>query len=286
MTDNATTVAALQLSYGDDMKDNIAKTAHHIERAAKDGAQVVLPSELFQGQYFCTKQDPIWFETAHPAESHPCVVALRPLAKALKIVIPVSIFERAGPEYYNSVVMIGDAGDVMGTYRKTHIPDGVGYQEKYYFKPGNTGFKVWHTRYGAIGVGICWDQWFPEAARAMALQGAEFLFYPTAIGSEPYDAELDSSAAWRRAMQGHAVCNAVPVVAANRVGKENANDAPQDYYGHSFICGQDGDMLQSFGKCEEGALLYCFDRDALRRYRAIWGFFRDRRPNCYADLTR
>lgn len=277
-------VAAIQTSYSHDMQSNIDKTAQYIREAAMQGANVILPSELFQGLYFCTHQEPKWFDFAYPAETHPCVNALRPLAKELGVVIPVSIFEKSGPEYYNSVVMVDDRGEIMGVYRKTHIPDGVGYQEKYYFKPGNTGFKVWDTRFGKIGVGICWDQWFPECARAMALQGAEILLYPTAIGSEPYDAELDSSLPWQRAMQGHAVSNAVPVVAANRIGTENANGAEQSFYGCSFIAGQNGDLLQSFGKTEDGVLVQEFDLDALASYRAQWGFFRDRRPEMYGDL--
>lgn len=279
-----TTVAAIQTSYTDDMKANIDKTIALIKEAARQGANVVLPSELFQGLYFCTEQNEKWFSHAYPAESHPCVLALKPVAKAHGLVIPVSIFEKSGPEYYNSVVMLDDKGDIMGTYRKTHIPDGAGYQEKYYFKPGNTGFKVWDTKFGKIGVGICWDQWFPESARAMALQGADILFYPTAIGSEPYDATLDTSAQWQRAMIGHAVSNAIPVVASNRIGIENANGTEQSFYGHSFIAGQNGDLVQSFGKKEEGVLVQQFDLDAMKKYRTLWGFFRDRRPEMYGDL--
>lgn len=276
-----TTVAAIQTSYGLDINENIDKTVHLIRDAAAQGANVILPSELFQGLYFCTHQDEKWFAHAHPFDTHPCVTALSPIAKELGVVIPVSIFEKAGPEYYNSVVMLDDQGDIMGVYRKMHIPDGVGYQEKYYFKPGNTGFKVWDTRFGKIGVGICWDQWFPEAARSMALMGAEILLYPTAIGSEPYDAELDSSKSWQRAMQGHAVSNAIPVIAANRIGTENANGDDQSFYGCSFIAAQNGDLLQEFGNDEDGILVQQFDLDALATYRAAWGFFRDRRPEMY-----
>lgn len=279
-----TTLAAIQTSYSNDMQANIDKTISYIEEAAKLGANVILPSELFQNLYFCTHQEEKWFAEAHPADTHPCVKALQPIAKKLGVVIPVSIFEKAGPEYYNSVVMLDDQGEIMGIYRKTHIPDGPGYQEKFYFKPGNTGFKVWKTKYGTIGAGICWDQWFPECARSMALQGADFLFYPTAIGSEPYDDSLDTSAIWQRAMQGHAVSNAIPVVASNRNGSENANGATQNFYGHSFIAGQDGALLQSFGKDDDGVLVQSFDLDALDKYRAIWGFFRDRRSDMYGDL--
>lgn len=276
-----TTVAALQASYGPDMQANIDKTIALIEEAAGKGAQVILPSELFQGEYFCTAQEEHWFDMAYPAEAHPCVRQLQPVARALKVVIPVSIFERDGPHTYNSLVMLDHEGNIMGGYRKSHIPDGPGYMEKYYFRPGDTGFKVWQTIYGRIGVGICWDQWFPECARQMMLMGADLLFYPTAIGSEPYDEGLDTSAIWRRAMQGHSVANAVPVIAANRVGRENANGKPQSYYGHSFITDQAGALVESFGSEEEGVLLHSFDLQALLSYRSSWGFFRDRRPDLY-----
>ena len=220
MTKNTLTVAAIQTSYGPDMAANIAKTEDFIREAAGRGAQIILPSELFQGIYFCTRQDPSWFETAYPAAAHPCVLALAKLAKELRVVIPISFFEKDGPHYFNSVAVADTDGEILGVYRKSHIPDGPGYQEKYYFRPGNTGFKAWKTKHGVIGVGICWDQWFPECARAMVLAGADVLFYPTAIGSEPYDSALDTHRRWRRAMQGHAVANAVPVVAANRIGLE------------------------------------------------------------------
>lgn len=274
-------VAAIQTSYTTDMKANIDKTIAFVREAAKQGANVILPSELFQNVYFCTTQNDKWFAEAHPAETHPCVLAMKPVAKSHGIVIPVSIFEKAGPEYYNSVVMLDDKGDIMGVYRKTHIPDGPGYSEKYYFKPGNTGFKVWDTRFGKIGVGICWDQWFPECARSMVLQGADILFYPTAIGSEPYDASVDTSTQWQRAMIGHAVSNAVPVVASNRIGTENANGPEQTFYGHSFIADQRGDIVQSFGKTEEGVLVQSFNLEDIRQFRTLWGFFRDRRPEMY-----
>jgi N-carbamoylputrescine amidase len=279
-----TTVAAIQTSYGHDLHENIAKTVSFITDAAKQGANVILPSELFQGVYFCTHQDDKWFAHAYEFDKHPCVIECQKLAKSLGVVIPVSIFEKVGPEYYNSVVMVDHNGDIMGIYRKTHIPDGVGYQEKYYFKPGNTGFKVWDTKFGKMGVGICWDQWFPECARAMALMGAEILFYPTAIGSEPYDSALDTSAQWQRAMIGHAVSNAIPVVASNRIGTENANGVDQNFYGHSFIADHKGDVVQSYGKTEEGVLIHSFDLDKINHYRSQWGFFRDRRPEMYGDL--
>lgn len=273
-------VAALQASYGEDMAANIAKTERLVRDAAKQGAQVILPSELFQGPYFCTSQEERWFATAHEARTHPCVVALAPVAKELGVVIPVSIFERDGPHYYNSIVIVDADGKQLGIYRKSHIPDGPGYMEKYYFRPGDTGFKVWDTAYGRIGVGICWDQWFPESARAMAVQGAQVLFYPTAIGSEPHDASLDTREPWRRAMQGHAVSNVMPVVASNRIGTETVGAVTQTYYGHSFIADHRGDLVESLGE-EEGVIAHDFDLDFLDRHRAAWGFFRDRRTEFY-----
>jgi len=277
------TVGAIQTSYGLDMKENIARTETFIREAAKRGAQVILPSELFQSIYFCTEQNPKWFELAYPAGEHPCVLALTKLAKSLNVVIPISIFEKDGPRYYNSVVIADAGGETLGTYRKSHIPDGPGYQEKYYFRPGDTGFKTWKTKYGNVGVGICWDQWYPECARAMALQGADVLLYPTAIGSEPYDGALDTSKRWQRAMQGHAVSNAIPVIAANRIGLEENAGKAQRFYGHSFIANEAGDLVEQFGAKDEGVLVHTFDLDALDAYRADWGFFRDRRTDLYKD---
>jgi N-carbamoylputrescine amidase len=274
-------VAAIQTSYGEDMKANIAKTERFVREAADKGAQVILPSELFQGPYFCTAQEERWFATAFEAKTHPCVVAMAPVAKELGVVIPVSIFERDGPLYYNSIVIVDADGKQLGIYRKSHIPDGPGYMEKYYFRPGDTGFKVWDTAHCRIGVGICWDQWFPESARAMAIQGAQILFYPTAIGSEPHDVSLDTREPWRRAMQGHAVSNVIPVVAANRIGTESIGANTQTYYGHSFIADHRGDLVESFGSTDEGALVHEFDLDFLDRHRAAWGFFRDRRTELY-----
>ena len=276
------TVAAIQTSYGHDMKANIAKTEGFVREAAKRGADVILPSELFQGIYFPTRQDPKWFATAYPATEHPCVLALKALAKELKVVIPISFFEKDGPRYYNSVAVADADGRVLGVYRKSHIPDGPGYQEKYYFRPGDTGFKAWKTRAGTIGVGICWDQWYPESARAMVLQGADLLLYPTAIGSEPYDPLLDTHRQWQRVMQGHAVANAVPLVAANRIGVEDNDGVTQSYYGHSFIADHLGDLVTSFGEAGEGVLMHSFDLDEIAKYRAEWGFFRDRRTDLYA----
>ncbi len=276
------TVGAIQTSYGHDLKTNIAKTEALVREAAKQGAEIVLPSELFQGIYFCTRQDPKWFATAHPVNEHPCVLALKKVAKELRIVVPISFFEKDGPRYYNSIAIADADGEILGVYRKSHIPDGPGYQEKYYFRPGDTGFKTWATKYGRIGVGICWDQWYPESARAMVLQGAEILFYPTAIGSEPYDAALDTHLQWQRAMQGHAVSNAVPIVAANRIGLEDNDGAEQKFYGHSFITDHRGELVEKFGATDEGVLVRSFDLNEIESYRADWGFFRDRRTDLYA----
>jgi N-carbamoylputrescine amidase len=233
-------------------------------------------------------QEERWFATAHPWRTHPCVTALAPLAAELGVVLPISIFEREGPHYFNSLVMVDADGSLMGVYRKSHIPDGPGYMEKYYFRPGDTGFKVWDTRFGRVGVGICWDQWYPECARAMALMGAEVLLYPTAIGSEPHDASLDTALPWRRAMQGHAVSNVIPVVGANRTGFEPWDGYPnggQQFYGSSFIADHRGDLAGDFGRADEGVLSATFDLDFLNTHRAAWGFFRDRRPDLYGALT-
>jgi N-carbamoylputrescine amidase len=278
------TVAALQASYGEDLDANIRKTVELVREAAASGAQVILPSELFQGPYFCVAQEERWFGTAYPWREHPCVLAMSALADELGVAIPVSIFEREGPHYFNSLVMLDADGQPLGVYRKSHIPDGPGYQEKYYFRPGDTGFRVWKTRFGRVGVGICWDQWYPECARAMMLKGAEVLFYPTAIGSEPHDPSLDTAAPWRRVMQGHAVANVVPVVGSNRTGKEAVTSVGQTFYGSSFICDHTGEIVTGFGREEEGVLTATFDLDFLDRHRAAWGFFRDRRTDLYGDL--
>ena len=277
-------VAAIQTAYGEDMQANIDKTIGLIRDAASKGAQVILPSELFQGPYFCVSQEEHWFGHAYEWREHPCVTQLAPVAKELGVAIPVSIFERDGPQYYNSLIMLDADGEALGVYRKSHIPDGPGYQEKYYFRPGDTGFKVWKTRFGRVGVGICWDQWYPETARAMMLQGAEVLMYPTAIGTEPHDDTLDTAEPWRRAMQGHAVSNVVPVVGANRIGHEQVTETGQTFYGHSFIANHRGDLVESLGKDEEGVLVHAFDLDFLDRHRAAWGFFRDRRTDLYGPL--
>ncbi|MEO1100843.1 MAG: N-carbamoylputrescine amidase [Pseudomonadota bacterium] len=274
------TLAALQASFVEDEDTNIARVAALVREAAGQGADVILPPELFSGPYFCKTQEESHFARARTWQTHPAVKALTPLAEELGVVIPVSIFERDGPHTYNSVVMLDADGTALGVYRKSHIPDGPGYQEKFYFRPGDTGFKVWSTKKGRIGVGICWDQWFPEAARAMALMGADVLLYPTAIGAEPQDPSLDTAARWRRAMQGHAVSNVIPVCAANRIGDE----AGQVFYGTSFICDQTGEVAAELGRTEEGVITASFDADEIETERAAWGFFRDRRTDLYGPL--
>jgi N-carbamoylputrescine amidase len=277
------TVAALQLALGSqDETANIAAISALVEQAAAKGAQVVLPPELFSGPYFCKVEDEALFALARPTVEHPSVIAMRALAAKLNVAIPTSFFERDGQHYYNTLAMIAPGGEVMGTYRKSHIPDGPGYEEKFYFRPGNTGFKVWDVCGAQVGVGICWDQWYPECARAMALMGAEVLLYPTAIGSEPYDTELDTSRMWRRAMLGHAVSNCMPVVAANRIGTEDA----QRFYGHSFIADEWGDMAVEYGDEESGVLVATLDLSRAARHRAGMGFFRDRRPELYGRLVQ
>jgi N-carbamoylputrescine amidase len=275
-------VAALQLPLGSsDAGDNIAAVAALVEQAAGAGAQVILPPELFSGPYFCKVEDEALFALARPTAQHPSVKAMQSLAARLKVAIPTSFFERDGHHYYNSLAMIGPDGEIMGTYRKSHIPDGPGYEEKYYFRPGNDGFKVWEVFGHTIGIGICWDQWYPEAARVMALMGAEVLLYPTAIGTEPYDAELDTSRMWRRAMVGHAVSNCLPVVAANRIGTEDG----QRFYGHSFISDEWGELVAEFGSGESGVLHARLDLVRAARHRAGMGFFRDRRPQLYGRIA-
>jgi N-carbamoylputrescine amidase len=274
-------VAALQLALSDDIETNITVVSAAVRKAAKTGAKIILPSELFEGHYFCKTEEDRFFARAAPVDQHKAVRAMQKLARELKVYIPCSFFERDGPHYYNSLAVIDDAGEVMGVYRKSHIPDGPGYEEKFYFRPGNTGFKVWETRYGRIGVGICWDQWYPETARAMMLMGADILFFPTAIGDEPAAEELDTSRLWRRAMIGHAVSNVVPVVAANRTGVEGE----MPFYGHSFISDERGDLVAEFGDGVEGVLDAKFDLALIRKHRATFGFFRDRRPDLYGRLA-
>jgi N-carbamoylputrescine amidase len=274
------TVAALQAALDGDVQANVSKVASMVREAGRRGAQIVLPSELFERPYFCRQERDEFFDWAHPLEGHPTIGRFRALAEELKVVIPVSFFESAGQAHYNSVAVVDADGSVLGVYRKSHIPDGPGYEEKFYFRPGDTGFKTWKTRYGTIGVGICWDQWFPEAARAMVLQGADLLLYPTAIGSEPEKPDLDTKDPWQRAMIGHAVSNVAPVIAANRVG----NEGGQIFYGSSFIADQRGEKVAELGRSEEGIITGSFDLSQVRRDRASFGFFRDRRPELYGVL--
>lgn len=275
------TVAGIQTSYGTDIQENIDKTVVFIQQAAREGAQVILPSELFEGPYFCTTEDDRWFALAKSVTEHECVLQMQKLARDLGVAIPVSFFERDGDNYYNSLAMVDHEGKVMGVYRKSHIPCGPGYEEKYYFKPGDSGFKVWDTKFGKIGVGICWDQWFPECARSMALMGAEILMYPTAIGSEPHKPELDTAPRWRRAMQGHAVSNVIPVVAANRIGTEDGLGDPQTFYGTSFIADQSGEIVEELGRSEEGLVIHSFNLDEIAKEREVWCMHSDRRPDLY-----
>jgi len=278
------TVAAVQMAVGPDRDANVARAEALVREAAAHGARLVLLPELFSIPYFCKDQDPAHFALASPVEGHPLLARMSRLAAELGVVLPVSFFERANQAYFNALATIDADGRVLGIYRKSHIPDGPGYQEKYYFNPGDTGFRVWQTRVGAIGVGICWDQWFPEAARIMVLMGAELLLYPTAIGSEPQDPELDSREHWQRVMQGHAAANMVPVIAANRIGTEVGKSCTVTFYGGSFATDGTGAVLDRLGSEAEGLVLATYDLDELARRRAAWGLFRDRRPDLYVSL--
>ncbi len=275
------TVGVVQCCLGDATKINVARVESHVRQAAANGAQFVVIPELFEGPYFPQREDEAHFDLAHALDSHPTVERMSALARELGVVLPVSVFERAGPTYFNTVVLVDADGSRLGHYRKSHIPDGPGYEEKFYFRPGDTGFRVWDTAYGRVGVGICWDQWFPEAARAMALMGAEVLVYPTAIGTEPHAPDLDTRDPWQRVMIGHAVANSIPVAAANRIGTEGEIT----FYGSSFIADPRGDKVAELDRAEEGHAIASFDRNKLRRERAGWGFFRDRRPDLYRSLS-
>lgn len=280
------TVAATQMTCDWDREANVDRAEGLIRRAAERGAQIILLQELFETPYFCKDQKPEYFALAAPLQGHPLVERMRALARELEVVLPVSFFERAEQAYFNSLVVLDADGSAFPVYRKSHIPDGPGYQEKFYFSPGDTGFQVCRTRFGTIGAAICWDQWFPEAARAMALQGAELLLYPTAIGSEPQDPSIDSRDHWQRTMQGHAAANLMPVVASNRIGTELGESCSLTFYGSSFIAGPTGQILEQAGREEEAVLTASFDLDELRRQRAAWGLFRDRRPELYGPLQR
>lgn len=276
------TVAALQLELDGSIRENLSSVTDLVRKAAEAGAQIILPPELFQGPYFCREEKEAFFSMGYPIKDHPVLEEMIPLARELKAVLPLSVFERDGQAFYNSVVVVDADGSILGKYRKSHIPDGPGYEEKFYFRPGDTGFKVWNTRYGSIGIGICWDQWFPECARAMVLDGADLLLYPTAIGSEPEEPEFDTSAMWQRVMQGHSVANIIPVIAANRIG----NEGGQVFYGHSFITDAYGEILHELGLGKAGVIQQTFDIKDIRLKRASMGFFRDRRPELYGRLTQ
>ena len=281
---NDVKVAATQFAMSDARSHNIEKAVTMVRDAAVLGAHVVLLPELFETPYFCKDQEPEWFAEARPADGNPTLARFSDLARELEVVLPVSFFERANNAYYNSVMVIDADGRQLGLYRKSHIPDGPGYQEKFYFRPGDTGFKVWQTRFARIGVGICWDQWFPECARSMVLMGAQLLFYPTAIGSEPQDPSIDSRDHWQRVMQGHAGANLVPLVASNRIGRETGTAAVTNFYGSSFIAGPTGEKIAEAERDGEAVLLAGFDLDKVQRQRDSWGVFRDRRPELYGVI--
>ncbi|MDJ0607650.1 MAG: N-carbamoylputrescine amidase [Kiloniellales bacterium] len=277
------TVAATQMACTWDKEENLARAEALVREAAGKGARIVLIQELFETPYFCKDQKQELFALATPVADNPAIKRMSALAAELAVVLPVSFFERANNAYYNSLVVLDADGSNLGLYRKSHIPDGPGYQEKFYFNPGDTGFRVWRTRYAAIGAAVCWDQWFPEAARAMALQGAELLFYPTAIGSEPQAPELNSKAHWQRTMQGHAAANLTPLIASNRIGTEQGDSFAMTFYGGSFIADQTGEKVAEAGD-QQAVITAGFDLEEIRAQRASWGLFRDRRPDLYAPL--
>ncbi len=282
-------VAATQMACGWDLPANLERAEKLVREAAAGGAQVVLIQELFETPYFCIEQDGKHFELATSVDENPAIKKFQALAAELGLVLPCSWFERANRAFYNSLAMIDADGAMLGVYRKSHIPNGPGYQEKQYFNPGDSGFRVWDTRHGRIGAGICWDQWFPEAARCMALMGAELLLYPTAIGSEPPPSpDWDSSGHWQRTMQGHAAANMIPLVASNRIGSEHATQDESyrlNFYGHSFIAGQTGAIVAAADDHSECVLLHEFDLDEIRRFRDSWGIYRDRRPDLYQAIA-
>jgi len=278
------TVACTQMACSWELEENLLRAEHMIRQAAGQGAQIVLLQELFATPYFCIDVQERHFELAGPLRGNPLIERFRDLARAHELVLPLSFFERAGPAYFNAVAIIDADGEVVGHYRKSHIPQFPAYEEKYYFSPGDTGFLATDTRYGRIGVAICWDQWFPEAARAMALAGAEILLYPTAIGSEVFQPELDSRDHWQNVMRGHAAANVMPVVASNRIGRESSGDLEMEFYGSSFISDHLGNLVVTADRQSEAVLSATVDLQAVREYRRAWGVFRDRRPDLYASL--
>jgi N-carbamoylputrescine amidase len=279
------TLAALQMQCGWDRDANLERAERLVRAAAARGARVILLPELFETPYFCKDHAYRYLDLATPVADNPAVRRLAPLARELGVVLPVSIFERAGNVCFNTLVMLDAGGEMLGVYRKSHIPESPGYHEKFYFAPGDTGFRVWRTRYGVVGVGVCWDQWFPETARVMALLGAEMLLFPTAIGSEPQDPTLDSRDHWTRTMQGHAAANMLPLVATNRYGREVGEANTICFYGSSFIANHTGELLAVAEREGDSVLCATVDLEAVRRYRVNWGVFRDRRPDLYRPLT-
>jgi len=279
-------VAATQMECTWNQQENLNKAENLIHEAAERGANIILLQELFSTPYFCPEQKDKYFALANEVSEHPYLEKFSNLAKKLKVVLPISFFERDKNSYFNSVMIIDADGTYKGIYRKSHIPQGPGYQEKFYFSPGNTGFKVWETTYGCIGIGICWDQWFPECARSMALMGADLIFYPTAIGSEPQDPNLNSLRHWQRTMQGHAAANMTPIIASNRIGKEIADKTEMTFYGHSFISDETGEIKCECNDESEGTILHSFNIDEIRISRASWGLFRDRRPELYDKILQ
>jgi N-carbamoylputrescine amidase len=279
-----TTLAATQFACSPDAAENLDRAEHAVREAAGRGAQVILLQELFETPYFCKDHLASHFDLARPIADSPVVQRFQAIARELEVALPLSVFERANIAYFNSLAIIDADGSVLGVYRKSHIPEGPGYHEKYYFSPGDTGFRVWKTRYGTLGVGICWDQWFPEAARCMALMGADVLLYPTAIGSEPHDASIDSRDHWQRCMQGHAAANVMPLVASNRIGVEHGQKYQMTFYGSSFIAGPAGEKLVEADRSTEAVITATVDLDAIRAQRHAWGVFRDRRPELYGPI--
>ncbi|WP_315069454.1 N-carbamoylputrescine amidase [uncultured Clostridium sp.] len=278
-------VAATQMSCSSNIDENISKAEKFVREAADKGAQIILLQELFETPYFCQKEKSDYYIYAAEVEQNKAINHFKKIAKELKVVLPISFYEKKNYARYNAIAIIDADGEVLGTYRKSHIPDGPGYEEKFYFNPGDTGFKVWKTRYGKIGVGICWDQWYPEAARCMTLMGAEMIFYPTAIGSEPQDGSIDSKDHWQACMLGHAAANLIPVIASNRIGVEEDEDSKITFYGSSFIAGPQGNKVIEANRSEETVLVAEFDLDELETQRIEWGIFRDRRPDLYKIIT-
>lgn len=281
---NQVTVAATQMACSDDRKENIDHAENLVATASKKGAQIILLQELFETRYFCQEEKQAYFRLATPLEKNSTIKHFAKIAKKLGVVLPISFFEQKNKAFYNTVAMIDADGSVLGTYRKCHIPDGPGYEEKFYFNPGDTGFKVWSTKYANLGVGICWDQWFPEAARIMALQGADLLLYPTAIGSEPVDETNDSKNHWQTCMQGHSACNMLPVIVSNRIGTEQFDNSQITFYGSSFITDNKGQIVAQADRSSKSVVTAIFDLELHRLEMAAWGLFRDRRPSQYSLL--